>query len=252
MHKNKSNGKMYIGITSQPPTHRWGKEGHGYFHQQLFNRAITKYGWDGFDHIVLGRGLNKENACKLEALLIAQYQANNPEHGYNCSIGGEASALGFRHTDEAKAKISEAGKRNPPSKLCLDNSRKSIIRPVKQYDLSGNLITIFNSQTAACAKYSIHTSAVSHCCKGKVKTVGGYVWRYINDDFDKYDTKNRSRELQMKPVYQYDMSGNFIAMYVSCTEAARSTRLSQGNIGCCCRGERKQTGGYTWEYKAVI
>lgn len=243
---------MYIGITSQPLIHRWGKDGHGYFHQQLFNRAITKYGWDGFDHIVLGRGLNKENACKMEALLIAQYQSNNPDYGYNCSIGGEVSALGFRHTTEAKAKISEAGKLNPPTKLCLEKSKSALIKPVKQYDLNGNLITIFNSQTTACVKYGVSTSAISRCCNGKLKTVSGFVWRYINDDFNKYDTVNRSRELQKKPVYQYDMTGALVAKYESCMEASRLTQLSQGNIGSCCRGERRQTGGYTWEYRKVI
>ena len=42
MHKNKINGKVYIGITKQKPKYRW-HNGEGYNHQ-VFKRAIDKYG----------------------------------------------------------------------------------------------------------------------------------------------------------------------------------------------------------------
>lgn len=37
-------------------------------------------------------------------------------------------------------------------------------------------------------------------------------------------------------------------VYESGSEASRQTGIGQGNINTCCRGERKTSGGYSWEY----
>ncbi len=58
MHKNKTNGKVYIGITSQKPEHRW-RNGNGY-RGMMFMNAIKKYGWDNFEHLILHEGLTRE------------------------------------------------------------------------------------------------------------------------------------------------------------------------------------------------
>ena len=48
MHKNKTNGKVYIGQTIQDdPNKRW-KNGHNYKTCIFFARAIKKYGWNNF------------------------------------------------------------------------------------------------------------------------------------------------------------------------------------------------------------
>lgn len=43
VHTNKVNGKKYIGITSQTPSHRW-RNGNGYKHCRKFYHAILYYG----------------------------------------------------------------------------------------------------------------------------------------------------------------------------------------------------------------
>ena len=55
MHDNKINHKKYIGITSQDPEKRW-RQGTNYKTCIAFQRAVDKYGWDGFDHIILYTG----------------------------------------------------------------------------------------------------------------------------------------------------------------------------------------------------
>lgn len=51
-----------------------------------------------------------------------------------------------------------------------------------------------------------------------------------------------------KQVAQYDLNGNFIAIYYSCKEAERKTNISNSMIGSVARGKLKQAGGYVWRY----
>ena len=69
-HKNKLNGKRYIGITSRKPQERWGRDGSGYKSTPHFYSAIQKYGWDGFEHNILYINCTLEQACELEKALI--------------------------------------------------------------------------------------------------------------------------------------------------------------------------------------
>ena len=88
MHKNKVNGKKYIGQTCQKPEYRWGKEGKGYEQCSLFYAAIQKYGWDNFEHIIILTGLSAEEANLKEQELISFYKTTQKEFGYNLQKGG--------------------------------------------------------------------------------------------------------------------------------------------------------------------
>lgn len=115
MHTNKINNKVYVGITSQKPEVRWDY-GFGYKRQAVFWRAIKKYGWDNFEHIIFMDNLSIKEARRAEQLLIALYKTNcqkyyNPSYGYNMTDGGELiPMLGKHHTDETKEKLSVARK----------------------------------------------------------------------------------------------------------------------------------------------
>ena len=49
---NKVNRKVNVGITSMRVENRW-REGKGYKKCEIMNRAILKYGWSNFEHIIL-------------------------------------------------------------------------------------------------------------------------------------------------------------------------------------------------------
>ena len=72
IHKNKLNGKVYIGITSQPVNQRW-RNGTNYYGNEHFNNSIKKYGWNNFEHEILYDGLTKEEAEQIEIELIKHY-----------------------------------------------------------------------------------------------------------------------------------------------------------------------------------
>ena len=86
-HKNKINGKMYIGLTKQNPITRW-RNGRGYAANKHFSEAIQKYGWDNFEHTILYTNLTKEEAGQKEKELIELYNLTDPDKGYNISKGG--------------------------------------------------------------------------------------------------------------------------------------------------------------------
>lgn len=90
-HVNKTNGKIYIGQTVHDSVNRRWRSGKGYDNCVLFSKAIQKYGWDGFDHVVLYSGITSERALELECFLIAMLDTNNQENGYNLTTGGEHS-----------------------------------------------------------------------------------------------------------------------------------------------------------------
>ena len=91
VHINKINGKRYYGITSRKPECRWGKNGNGYKSNEHFTNAINKYGWINFEHIIVARGLSEEEAKWLEIQLIKEWNTNDPNKGYNNSLGGEGT-----------------------------------------------------------------------------------------------------------------------------------------------------------------
>lgn len=107
MHKNKANGKVYIGITSRSVSERW-LNGKGYTHGR-FKTAINKYGWDGFEHTILYENLSQADAEKKEIELINQYNSKDRRFGYNLCSGGRTRS-GFKHSEEARKKIAYAAR----------------------------------------------------------------------------------------------------------------------------------------------
>ena len=200
VHENKINGKMYCGITKQPLHQRW-KKGNGYKRNIKFYHAIQKYGWDNFNHIVLCKTC-KDRALLLEKTLVKYYKSRNLS--YNITDGGEdsiPSMLGKHHTEEAKKKISDAGKRpcseetkrkiglaNRGSnngmygKTISDYARRMVIerfsKPVLQLDLNNNIINRFSSASEAERYLRGKGSHIGCCCLGKRKTAYGYRWKY--------------------------------------------------------------------------
>ena len=86
-------GKKYIGKTERPLNSRWAN-GKGYSSCTVFKKAIDKYGWENFEHLVLEeiKAKTKEELQKIlsnkERDYILKYNTLVP-NGYNLTIGGE-------------------------------------------------------------------------------------------------------------------------------------------------------------------
>lgn len=205
IHTNKTNGKRYVGITSQRPEDRW-LGGHGYDRRLKFGRAIEKYGWDGFNHEVIYEGLSEDEAKNIERALISEYLTQDDLYGYNMTSGGDG-VCGFTHTDSAKQKMSmrKSGANHPNYNKHLDVKTRSKIatglagnqnavgairseetrqrmsaakmKPVCMY-VDGVLTGLFESATDAQEATGINRKNISSCCLGHRKSAGGYTWKF--------------------------------------------------------------------------
>ena len=215
-HKNKINGKIYIGITSQKPEQRWGSQGCNYKSSPHFYFAIQKYGWDNFEHNILFTDLTKEQACLKEQELIKEYNSINREFGYNSTSGediftmneetkqkisqamiGNQNGLGHpcseekkekisnaqkgrKFTEEHKQKLSEAAKnRHVP----CSEEKKQILKEKshKKSVYCEELDKIFESVQECSRQLGIPATNISKLCNGRGKTLKGYHLRYYND-----------------------------------------------------------------------
>ena len=63
------------------------------------------------------------------------------------------------------------------------------------------------------------------------------------------DRKNGKTNTTNKAVLQFDLDGNFVREYFSCSNASNETNISRTLISRICRNKKGSAGGYLWEYK---
>ena len=212
-HVNKANGKKYVGITSRKPQERWGR-GSGYAGQR-FGSAIKKYGWDGFDHIILKLGMTRVDAEKEEKRLISAWKSNNVAFGYNVAEGGNLSAPGF-------AKIA----------LRIKKENKTI-RPV----INLETLEVFDSCEEAAEHYGLNPPNISATLSRPQRTVGGFHWIVASDTYTCPGGKKT-------PVINLDTG----ELFESINDAAQKHNISRRCIGRACAGERPKAAGYRWAF----
>ena len=160
VHKNLKNEKYYVGTTSQEPKKRWDS-GWGYKSQPKMWKDIQESDWNSdWCHGILGKFDNKDDALKYEAFLIAML--GSAENGYNSSSYGNSHFKHHKHSEESKNKMSK----NRPSK------------PVLQYSMNEEFIAEYPSTREAERQTGFSHTSICNCCKGKLKSTVGYVWKY--------------------------------------------------------------------------
>jgi len=219
MHKNKINGKIYVGITKNKPNYRWNY-GKGY-NNQYFKRAIDKYGWDNFKHIILFNNLSMEEAEQKEIELIKQYNSNNKKFGYNISKGGMVNN-GVPCKEETKKKISLANKGTKNGfygKHHTEEEKQKISQASKELwkneEHRKKILPILNKHKKNFQKGNVPWN------KGKKGIM--VAW-------------NR------KKVICLDTN----EIFNSIMEAEKTMNVS--NVSCCCNGKRKSTKGLHFKF----
>ena len=231
-HINKINGKVYVGLTSKPRAQdRWGKDGKGYQNSSHFWKAIQKYGWENFEHLILETNLTKEQASQKEKYYIDLYQSTNPNFGYNLREGGLDNFIPCKETLTKAALASQQRKGTYGKKVrCL------------------NTDDIF--QSIAEAERWCDSVKVGECCQGKRAHAGTHPktgemlqWEYAEDSAE-VTIHCLERITERAPrKYTPVMCENTGEVFVSYKEAAKWAGLKDtANILRCTRGERQSAG----------
>lgn len=259
LHRNKSNNKVYVGITSTTPNKRW-KNGWGYSNQPLFHNAIQKYGWDGFVHEIVATELSREDACELEKQLISTYRSHDRDFGYNIDLGGFARGrvseqtkqllreknLGRKMSKESRMKMSDAKKGIPLSeehKKKLSVSLKGRAPSEKQREIvrlrmMGNTLWL--------GKH------LSEETKDKIRQKA--LGREFSDEWRKHlseshigiakgEKNHKSRKVVCVETGE---------IFPTITDAAKSVGITHSRVRECCLGIRKTTKGYHWQFYDAV
>ena len=247
MHISPSN-KKYIGITCVKPQQRWAN-GKGYRSQKVFNRAIKKYGWENFKHIILLENLTKELAKRYEQYFVLLFKTNSckygNKYGYNMTDGGDSRTYDGIITEETRDKISNSS---------YNNSKKYYI---DYFDLDGKYLgTCFGLREASkllnASKENIFKALI-----GKTLSVNNYMVRHHDKNnyngIDKYklDINYDSITKYFNPVYQYSLDGTYLREFSNIREMEDITGFTAGNIVKCIKGEYNTSYGYIWSFDKV-
>jgi group I intron endonuclease len=105
---NMVNGKQYVGITKRKLAVRMRDHYSVAFRGRLtlIAQALRKYGKEAFTTELLSEATSWEELAAMEQAAIATYGTLMP-YGYNMTLGGDGT-VGWKHTEEAKQKMSRA------------------------------------------------------------------------------------------------------------------------------------------------
>lgn len=214
--QNKLNDKVYIGQSIHIYT-RWKEHVSASFNKNSadynfpIHKAIRKYGVNNFTFRILELCCRPQLDYK-EIFWIKQYNAT--QTGYNISKGGQDRSYNGRKVNlydlqgnyvKSYGSIKECaealsvsygtvyqviqGKRKSCKNYQIKyaDKTKKIEKyqnnqggkiPINQYTKDGYFIKTWESATAAARALNLDASTITKCVKGKLKTHGGFAWKY--------------------------------------------------------------------------
>lgn len=214
---DKTNGKIYIGKTSNFKERKKQHERCYKKEDCKFHRTIRKHGKENFEWEIIEKTTGLQNAYELEKKYIKECSSYG-KSGYNMTKGGAGGNMWNA-------------------------------RPVVCLTLSGEFVKRYGSAGEA-QKDGFHNSNVLLNCKGRLYSCKNYMFMF-EDDFINYGAKTyrKSESASMRKVIQCDMNGNFIKEYKSLQEAAKGTGSNRTAISGVLSGTYKSANGFIFVYK---
>lgn len=124
-------------------------------------------------------------------------------------------------------------------------------KAICQYRKNGELVMKHQCVTVAARQTGYDYRGISKACKGKSMSYKGFVWRYEEEPFDKYQI-NRDYKNQKKPkcrtILQYSKDGKLIRVFEDGIRDIRKAFGKSSSIHDCIEGKTLTAYGYIWRY----
>ena len=154
------------------------------------------------------------------------------------------NANNIRAVCSGNAKIAKGyiwRKHNEPfNKYEIREKIRYIGKVITQFDFEGNLIFAYDEYTKF-PDYVVNSNIVYDCCIGKCKYAYGYIWTFDNNKPNLKDIPD-----SQKPLYQYDLEGNFVDKFKNIYEASKTLKIDKSGILNCIQGRNDSANGYMW------
>ena len=219
--------------------------------KSIWNSAIRRIGWDNLRVKILE--YVPEGVCMKtrERWWIKMMRSDNPAYGYNMNSGGGGPAPGaYKHTEEAKAKMSK-----PVTSREILESYADGTQLVK-FDL-------YVSVTEAARQTGVANAAISACCLEKLNSAGNRFWHHTKEgDLEGTrrvqsigDVPMPGNEQRKRAVFSKSPGGK--KQRHEGGRAAKRTlskatgkKFSHGAISKCCNGTQPHHHGYTFCFES--
>ena len=228
---NTSNGKVYIGQTIDPKR-RWHH--HKYYNKktnQHFTYAFKKYGVESFQFYIIQELYSKQEMDDAEIYWIKYYNSKNDNFGYNITEGG-SKALGFKHSEETKLKLSLINKGKTASEETrkkLSEAGKGRISSKETREKLSKSNTGKKRSQETCKKLKISNSKRKHKKESKEK-ISINTKKYFDEHPEIAEaTSKRTHDLNIKHWQIKETRDKYIKGFIG---KIKNTNKS-GKIGVC-------------------
>lgn len=211
---------------------------------KILQRAFNKYGEENFEFSIIERCNDLDHLNEREIFWIKYFEGVTK--GFNIQLGGHSDRPSLRGLRKLKKKAQKQNK------------------SVRQYTLSGELVTEFISLKQAAEKIGCSSSEILRACKGELEQARNFQWRYTKDGINQLSKvlsfkekssnhlKNYNKITKSKSIIQKDKEGNFLKRYTSISEAVKLNNFKNASMITNCLTQRpycKTAYGYVWEYE---
>jgi hypothetical protein len=205
--------------------------------KKLLNTCVTQYD-------LTGRRIKLHSNIKMAALSVkaqayfiklAVLGKAFTVKGFYWKLGKGPAKLDLSHVPDMK----------------LEKMRKSLCRPVTQFDLQGNRIRSYPSTADAARSVNTSHMNIYDALTKDSNTCMGFIWRY-GEGLKKIKVPEALRHrLELKKIYaqpvtQYDLDGNRIAVFPDFHVAAMKLKFSKYFLAYTAGGASLTNHGYCW------
>lgn len=272
---NTVNGKIYVGSAVDFYNRYMVYKATFNEENRLIARAMRKYGFEAFEFSILEKVDDRLKLAEREQFYMDFYHVCDRNIGYNIAPIAYSN-VGVKHTEEAKKNMSLAQSGRTQSKETVARRLQSFrdgggylrvskakSKPVIQIDVNTlQIIQEFSSCVESARSFNQEGchSVISKVCRKKknMRTAFGFFWAF-KSEYDKLTYKPTPKVRKMsphfyegnRPVIQYDLAGQELAIWESCGDAAHYVRGEKGShsaITQACHSSSRTAYGFKWKY----